>query len=82
MGLPGIFQRPTRTERLSFSQACSFHAAQRLSYFGQGNGRFTVQTSRDGAMREIDVVSETNKTYQTGDKTIITGYKDGTLYIQ
>ena len=51
-------------------------------YFGQGNGRFTVQTSRDGAMREIDVVSETNKTYQTGDKTIITGYKDGTLYIQ
>ena len=36
---------------------------------------------RDGAIREIDVVSESGKTYQTGDRTIITAYKDGILYI-
>ncbi|WP_418697151.1 hypothetical protein [Bacteroides sp.] len=51
-------------------------------YFKQDEGRYTVQASKDGAMREVDVVSETDKTYQTGDKTIITTYKDGTLYIK
>lgn len=51
-------------------------------YFTQGDGRYTVQANRNGAMREIDVVSETNKTYQTGDRTLITAYKNGTLYIQ
>ena len=51
-------------------------------YFRQGDGKYTVQVSRDGAMREVDVVSEAGKTYQTGDKTIISIYKDGTLYIQ
>ena len=33
-------------------------------------------------MREIDVVTESGKSYQTGDKATITAYKDGTLYIQ
>lgn len=51
-------------------------------YFGQGEGKYTVQIRKDGAMREVDVVSEAKKTYQTGDKTIITTYRDGTLYIQ
>ena len=51
-------------------------------YFKQGGSRFTVQVSRDGAMREVDVVSEMDIMYQTGDKTIITGYEDGTLYIR
>ena len=51
-------------------------------YFKQGDGRYTVQVSRDGAMREIDVISEASKSYQTGDKTIIMTYKEGTLYIQ
>lgn len=51
-------------------------------YFKQESGKYTVQTRKDGAMREVDVVSETGKTYQTGDRTIITAYKDGTLYIQ
>lgn len=50
-------------------------------YFGQGEGRYTVQVSRDGAMRETDVVSETGKDYHTGDRTLITGYRGGTLYI-
>ena len=43
---------------------------------------FTVQVSRDGAMREVDVISESGKAYQTGDRTMITSYKDGTLFIQ
>lgn len=51
-------------------------------YFKQESGKYTVQMRKDGAMREVDVVSETGKTYQTGDRTIITVYKDGTLYIQ
>lgn len=51
-------------------------------YFKQGDGKYTVQARKDGAMREVDVISEGKKTYQTGDKTIITTYKDGTLYIQ
>lgn len=51
-------------------------------YFSQGGGRYTVQTRKNGAMRETDVVSETNKTYLTGDKTIIAAYREGTLYIQ
>ncbi len=51
-------------------------------YFKHGDGKYTVQIKRDSAIREMDVVSESGKTYQTGDKTIITAYKDGTLYIQ
>lgn len=51
-------------------------------YFRQESGKYTVQTRKDGAMREVDVVSESGKEYQTGDKAIISTYKDGTLYIQ
>lgn len=51
-------------------------------YFKQNGNKYTVQTSRDGAMREVDVISESGKTYQTGDKTIISNYKNGILYIQ
>lgn len=51
-------------------------------YFHQGGGRYTVEVNRNGAMREVDVHSETDKVYQTGERTVITGYKDGTLYIQ
>lgn len=51
-------------------------------YFKQSDSKYTVQTSRDGAMREVDVISESGKAYETGDRTIITGYKDGILFIQ
>lgn len=51
-------------------------------YFKHGEGKYTVQMSRDGAMREVDVISESKKVYQTGDRTIISSYNDGTLYIQ
>ena len=56
-----------------------YKKAYRLQH---GDGKYTVQIKRDGAIREIDVVSESGKTYQTGDRTIITAYKDGILYIQ
>ena len=46
------------------------------------DSKYTVQTNRDGAMREVDVISESGKAYQTGDRTVITRYQDGTLYIQ
>ena len=50
-------------------------------YFNQGEGKYTVQVSRDGSMREVDVISETSKVYRTGDKAIIAAYREGTLYI-
>lgn len=51
-------------------------------YFKQSDNKYTVQVSRDGAMRETDVISESEKAYQTGDRTVITRYQNGTLYIQ
>ena len=51
-------------------------------YFKQSDSKYTVQTNRDGAMCEVDVISESGKAYQTGDRTVITRYQDGTLYIQ
>ncbi|MDC2621993.1 MULTISPECIES: hypothetical protein [Bacteroides] len=51
-------------------------------YFKQSGNKYTVQVSRDGAMREVDVTSESGKVYQTGDRTVITNYQNGVLYIQ
>lgn len=51
-------------------------------YFGQSESRYTVQITRDGAMREVDVISESGKNYPTGAKTTITAFRDGILYIQ
>lgn len=64
---------PEKTDQL-VGRECSI-------YFHQGGGKYTVQIRKDGAMREADVVSEANQTYQTGDKVMITTYRDGTLYI-
>ena len=50
-------------------------------YFNRGEGKYSVQVKRDGAMREVDVTSETARKYQTGDKAIISAYKEGVLYI-
>lgn len=50
-------------------------------YFSRGDGKYTVQIRRDGAVREVDVISSSSKNYQTGDKTMITSYQDGTLFI-
>lgn len=51
-------------------------------YFNRGEGKYTVQIRRDGAIREVDVISESRKSYQTGDKAIILSYREGTLFIQ
>lgn len=51
-------------------------------YFNRGEGKYTVQLRRDGAIREVDVISESGKSYQTGDKAIISSYREGTLFIQ
>lgn len=51
-------------------------------YFNRGEGKYTVKLRRNGAEREVDVISESAKSYQTGDKTIIAAYRDGTLFIQ
>lgn len=51
-------------------------------YFKHGEQRYIVQLKRDGAMREADVLSESDKEYRTGDKAVVTAYKNGTLYIQ
>lgn len=66
--------RSERTEQL-VGRECTV-------YFKQDGDRYTVQTSRNGAMREVDVVSESGKTYRTGDKAVITRYEGGVLYIQ
>ena len=66
--------RSERTEQL-VGRECTV-------YFKQDGDRYTVQTSRHGAMREVDVVSESGKTYRTGDKAVITRYEGGVLYIQ
>ena len=50
-------------------------------YFNQREEKYTVQVTRDRAMREVDVISETSKVYRTGDKAIIAAYREGTLYI-
>ena len=42
----------------------------------------TIYFKQSDNMREVDVISETGKAYQTGDRTIISSYKDGTLYIK
>ena len=70
-------QQTTQSERTE-----QLVGRERTIYFKQNEKKYTVQISRDGAMREIDVVTESGKSYQTGDKATITAYKDGTLYIQ
>lgn len=47
----------------------------------QTEQRYTVQINRNGAMREMDVISAADKSYQTGDKAIIILYQNGELYI-
>lgn len=51
-------------------------------YFNRKEGKYTVQVRRDGSLKEVDVISESNKIYRTGDRAIIAAYRDGALYIQ
>lgn len=78
-----LYKKAYQLQQVNRSEATNELVGRECTiYFKQSNSRYTVQTSRDGAMREIDVISESDKTYQTGDRTVITRYQDGTLYIQ
>lgn len=50
-------------------------------YFHRGDNRYTVHINRNGALREVDVISESDTTYQAGDKTVITSCENGILHI-
>ncbi len=51
-------------------------------YLGRDGGRYTVQVIRNGAMRETEVISESETKYRTGEKAVITALKEGKLFIQ
>lgn len=74
-------QQVNRTETTNelIGRECTIYFKQKGK--NQSEQRYTVQISRNGAMREMDVISEADKSYQTGDKAVITLYKDGELYI-
>ena len=47
-----------------------------------GDGRYTIFVKRDGAERELDVVSESGRTdYKTDQVVTIKTYRDNTYYI-
>ncbi len=51
-------------------------------YLNMRGGKYRVQIKRDGALREVDVASETGHAdYVTGDVVTITAYKNNILYI-
>ena len=78
-----LYKKAYQLQQVNHSEATSELAGREcIIYFKQSENKYTVQVSRDGAMREMDVISESGKAYQTGDRTVITRYQDGTLYIQ
>lgn len=78
-----LYKKACQLQQVNGSEATSELAGREcIIYFKQSENKYTVQVSRDGAMREMDVISESGKAYQTGDRTVITRYQDGTLYIQ
>ena len=51
-------------------------------YINVGDGRYTIFVKRDGAQRELDVVSESGRTdYKTDQVVTIKTYRDNTYYI-
>lgn len=78
-----LYKKAYQLQQVNRSEATNELVGRECTiYFKQNDNKYTVQANRDGAMREIDVISESGKTYQTGDRTVITRYQDGTLYIQ
>lgn len=52
-------------------------------YINVGDGRYTIFVKRDGAERELDVVSESGRTdYKTDQVVTINTYRDNTYYIE
>ncbi len=78
-----LYKKAYQLQQVNHSETTDELAGREcVIYFKQSENKYTVQVSRDGAMREMDVISESGKDYQTGDRTVITRYQDGTLYIQ
>ena len=51
-------------------------------YINQGDGRYTVFVNRDGAERELDVVSESGRTdYKTDEVVTVKEYRDNKYFI-
>lgn len=50
--------------------------------YSHSDGRYVVQMAVNGALREVDVRSLSNKQYKTGDKATICKIASGVLYIQ
>lgn len=51
-------------------------------YINQGDGRYTVFVLRDGAERELDVVSESGRTdYKTDEVVTVKEYRDNKYFI-
>lgn len=52
-------------------------------YTNMGDGRYIIQMSHNGAMRELDVVSESGNTrYQTGERVTICRLSENIYYIR
>lgn len=78
-----LYKRASRLQQTTSAETTDQLAGRECTiYFSRGDGRYTVQVERDGAMREADVVSASGKQYRTGDKVLITNYENGQLYIQ
>lgn len=65
--------KPEKTEAL-VGRECTIYAHDGI--------RYIVQVALNGALREVEVRSLEGKTYQTGDRTIISKVESGTIYIQ
>ena len=51
-------------------------------YINEGDGRYTIFVERDGAERELDVVSESGRTdYKTDERVTIERYAQNKYYI-
>lgn len=66
-------RKPEKTE--------AFLGRECTIYMHSGN-KYVVQISRDGALRELEVRSLSNKKYETGDRATICKIETGTVYIQ
>lgn len=66
-------RKPEKTEAL-LGRECTI-------YMHSGT-KYVVQILRDGALRELEVRSFSEKKYETGDRTVICKIEAGTVYIQ
>ena len=61
-----LYKKAYQLQQVNRSEATNELVGRECTiYFKQSDNKYTVQVSRDGAMREIDVISESEKTYQT-----------------